>query len=180
MVENKKTISKKKLTLRIGFTAILIPIGVILSYINPFGYFTISGTKIDPFAHLINALSGVLLGLSFSVITASSIAIIRFSVGIGTIHAFHGGIPGAVIVSIVAHYIYKKYPKFVEYAAFFEPLGTVFIGGTITTIIQGFTIGNLLFYWGLFLAASFIGSALGFILLKVIKDSGYSRETFLK
>lgn len=179
MSEEKNATNKNKLTLRIGLTAILIAVGVVLSYINPFGYFTISGTKINPFAHLINAISGVLLGFSFSVIAASSIAIIRYSTSIGSIHAFHGGISGAIIVSILSHFIYKKYPKYVEYAAFFEPFGTVFIGGTITAIIQGLTIGNLLFYWGIFLASSAIGSALGFILLKIIKDSGYSRETFL-
>ena len=82
MSEEKNTTNMRKLTLRIGFTAILIAVGVILSYINPFGYFTISGTKINPFAHLINAISGVLLGISFSVIAASSIAVIRYSTGI--------------------------------------------------------------------------------------------------
>jgi energy coupling factor transporter S component ThiW len=179
MSEEKNTTNMRKLTLRIGFTAILIAVGVILSYINPFGYFTISGTKINPFAHLINAISGVLLGISFSVIAASSIAVIRYSTGIGSIHAFHGGISGAIIVSIISHFLYKKYPRYVEYATFFEPFGTVFIGGTITSIIEGFTIGNLLFYWGIFMASSVIGSSLGFIMLKIIKDSGYSRETFL-
>jgi energy coupling factor transporter S component ThiW len=179
MSEEKKAKSENKLILRIAVTAIFIAVGVVLSYINPFGYFEISGTKINPFAHFINALSGVLLGLTFSVIAALGIAVIRFSFNIGTIHAFHGGISGAVIVSIVSHFLHKKYPKYVDYAAFFEPLGTVFIGGTITTLIEGFTIGNLLFIWGMFMAASVVGSALGFIVLKVIKDTGYSRETFL-
>ncbi|TFG12523.1 MAG: hypothetical protein EU531_10455, partial [Promethearchaeota archaeon] len=104
MSEKINTTNKTKLTLKIGLTAILIGIGVVLSYLNPFGYFTISGTKINPFAHLINAISGVLLGLSFSVIAASSIAVIRYSTNIGSIHAFHGGIPGAVVVSIISYF----------------------------------------------------------------------------
>jgi energy coupling factor transporter S component ThiW len=178
MSEEKTIKFRNKMTLRIVVTAIFIAVGVVLSYINPFAYFTISGTRINPFAHLVNALSGVLLGLLFSLITALGIAIIRFSLNIGSIHAFHGGISGAVIVSAVSYYLYKKYPKYVDYAAFFEPIGTVFIGGTITAIIEGFTIANLLFFWGLFMLSSVVGSALGFIILKIIKDTGYSRETF--
>jgi energy coupling factor transporter S component ThiW len=177
MSEEKKVRYKNKLTLRIVTAAIFIAVGVVLSYINPFAYFTIAGTRINPFAHLINALSGVLLGLTFSVLTALGIAIIRFSLNIGTIHAFHGGISGAVIVSIISYFLHKKYPKYVEYAAFFEPFGTVFIGGTITALIEGFT--TILFFWWLFMLSSVVGSALGFILLKVIKDAGYTRETFI-
>lgn len=179
MSEEKNTTIKNKLTLKVATTAIFIAVGVVLSFLNPFGYFTIFGTKINPFIHLLNALSGVLLGLTFSVITASGLAIIRFSTNIGTINAFHGGISGAVIVSIISHFLYKKYPKYVEYAAFSEPLGTVLIGGTITALIEGFTIGTLLFFWGLFLVASAIGCTLGFIILKILKKSGYTRATFL-
>jgi energy coupling factor transporter S component ThiW len=179
MSEETNFRDKNKLTIKIAVSAIFIAVGVVLSYINPFAYFTISGTKINPFAHLVNGLSGVLLGLTFSFITALGIAVIRFAVNIGSIHAFHGGISGAVIVSLLSHYLNKKYPKYVEYAAFFEPLGTVFIGGTITALIEGFSIGTLLFFWWLFMLSSVVGSTLSFIILKVIKDTGYSRETFL-
>ena len=180
MTEEKKVRYENKLTLKIAVSAIFIAVGVVLSAVNPFAYFEIYGTKINPFAHLINALSGVLLGLTFSVITALGIAIIRFTTNIGSIHAFHGGISGAIVVSIISYYLHKKFPKYVEYAAFFEPFGTVFIGGTITALIEGFTIANLLFFWWLFMLSSVVGSVLGFIALKVVKDTGYSRETFLK
>ena len=80
-------------------------------------------------------ITGVLIGVTFSSITALGIASIRFSAGIGTIHAFHGGVSGAVVVGIVSHILWKKKPKYVEYAAFTEPIGTVFIGGTIGEII---------------------------------------------
>jgi energy coupling factor transporter S component ThiW len=176
--EEKTTRFKNKLVLKITVSAIFIAVGVVLSYLNPFGYFTIAGTRINPFAHLINALTGVLLGLSFSIISALGIAIIRFSTNIGSIHAFHGGISGAIIVGIVSYFLNKKYPKYVEYAAFTEPVGTVFIGGTITALIEGFTLANLLFFWWLFMLSSVVGSALGFIVLKILKDSGFSRKTF--
>ena len=101
MSEEKHIEFKNKMTIRIAVTAILIAVGVVLSYLNPFAYFTIAGTKINPFAHLINVLSGVLLGLLFSIITAFGIAIIRYATAIGSIHAFHGGISGALIVVII-------------------------------------------------------------------------------
>jgi len=166
------------LTLKIAMASIFIAVGITLSYLNPFGYFLLLGTKINPFAHLINVITGVLIGVTFSSITALGIASIRFSTGIGTIHAFHGGVSGAVVVGIVSHILWKKKPKYVEYAAFTEPIGTVFIGGTITALIQGFTLANLLFFWWLFMLSSVVGSALGFIVLKILKRSGYSRDRF--
>ena len=166
------------LTLKIAMAAVFMAVGITLSYLNPFGYFLLFGVKINPFAHLINVITGVLIGVTFSSITALGIASIRFSAGIGTIHAFHGGVSGAVVVGIVSHILWKKKPKYVEYAAFTEPIGTVFIGGTITALIQGFTLANLLFFWWLFMLSSVVGSALGFIVLKILKRSGYSRDRF--
>ncbi len=166
------------LTLKIAMAAIFMAVGITLSYLNPFGYFLLFGTKINPFAHLINVITGVLIGVTFSSITALGIASIRYSAGIGSIHAFHGGISGAVVVGIVSHILWKKKSKYVEYAAFTEPIGTVFIGGTITALIQGFTLEILLYYWVLFMLSSVVGSALGFIVLKILKRSGYSRDRF--
>lgn len=181
--EETRKVPVKKVTLLIGTTAIFIAIGVVLSALNPFGYFELFGTKINPFAHLINALSGVLIGFLFSVVTATGIAIIRYSIGIGTIHAFHGGISGAVVVSLVAYILAKKKPNYVEYAAFTEPLGTVFIGGTIAEIILpiygSFSIGGLVFYWVLFFGSSAVGCVIGFLILKLLKKAGYTRETFI-
>jgi len=182
MSEEKHIEFKNKMTIRIAVTAILIAVGVVLSYLNPFAYFTIAGTKINPFAHLINVLSGVLLGLLFSIVTALGIAIIRFATAIGSIHAFHGGISGALIVGITSYILQKKKPKYAEYAAFVEPLGTVFLGGTIAEIIVPifgiFSMEGVLVYWSLFFLPSIVGCALGFILLKILKDSGYSWENF--
>ena len=182
MSEEKHIEFKNKMTIRIAVSAILIAIGVVLSYLNPFAYLTIAGTKINPFAHLINVLSGVLLGLLFSIVTALGIAIIRFATGIGSIHAFHGGISGALIVGIVSYIIQKKKPKYAEYAAFVEPLGTVFLGGTIAEIVipiyGTFSMGGVIVYWSLFSLPSIVGCTLGFILLKILKDSGFSWENF--
>ena len=183
VTEEERKVRLKKFTLQIGLTAIFIALGVVLSVLNPFGYFELFGTKINPFAHLMNTLSGVLIGLIFSLTTALGIAIIRFSVGIGTIHAFHGGISGALVVSIVSYILAKKKPEYVEYAAFSEPLGTVFIGGTIAEIILpfygSFSFGGLILYWSLFFGSSAVGCIIGFLLLKLLKKTGYTRESFM-
>jgi len=171
-----KKISNKK----IAMVAIFIALGLILSYINPFAYFPIFGTKINPFAHIVNSITGVLIGLTFSCITALGIAILRFSFTIGTIHAFHGGISGAFVVGLVALLLKNKKPNYRNYAALFEPIGTIFIGGTIAYIIAplGSIIEGLSFYWILFAMSSIPGSIIGFIILGILKTSGITWENF--
>ena len=181
-ISESEEISRKQLILnkKIAAAGIFIAVGVFLSAINPFGYFTIFGTKINPFAHLINAITGVLIGLVSSCITALGIAMLRFSTGIGTIHAFHGGISGAVIVGLIAHLLRKKFPRYVEFAAFFEPLGTIFIGGTIGHLISGniLVIESLLTFWGLFALSCIPCSILGYIILMALKPAKISWEDF--
>lgn len=170
-----------RLTLKVAMTAIFIGLGVVLSYLNPFGYILIFGTKINPFAHLINAITGVLIGVTFSCTTALGIAIIRFSTGIGTIHAFHGGISGALIVGIISYFLRKRKPKYTNLAALFEPIGTVFIGGTIGYLIVPLgdsIIEGLLTYWWLFFLSSITGSVIGFAILIFLNKIGYSWEIF--
>jgi len=154
---------------RIATSGILVVVGLVLSYLNPFGYFTIFGTKINPFAHFINTITGVLIGLILSCVTAFAIAILRFSLSIGSIHAFHGGISGAFVVGIVTHFLRKKAPNHVELAAFTEPLGTIFIGGTIGHLIApigGISMVESLFtYWGLFALSCILGAIMGYIVL---------------
>lgn len=177
-----KEISHKQFILnkKIAMAGIFIAVGTFLSAINPFGYFFIFGTKINPFAHLINALTGVLIGLTFSCITALGIAILRFSTNIGSIHAFHGGIAGALVVGTVSYFLRKRFPKSVEIAALFEPLGTIFIGGTIGHLISGniFVIESLFTFWGLFALSCIPGSIMGFIILMSLRPANITWEDF--
>ncbi len=171
----KSSIKSVFITKKIATAAIFIGLGLVLSLLNPFAYYPILGVKINPFVHMINAITGVLLGTTFSCITALGIAIFRFSLGLGTIHAFHGGISGAMIVGISAYYLRKKESNHVELAALTEPLGTVFIGGTIAQLIAPIGgIEGLFFYWSLFAASCVPGSILGFLILKVLKRAGIS------
>jgi energy coupling factor transporter S component ThiW len=175
----EKIVFKSILSKKVATAGIFIAVGLVLSYLNPFAYFAIFGTKINPFAHFINAITGVLIGLTFSCIVALGIAILRFSLGLGTIHAFHGGISGAVVVGLTAYYLRKKSPKNVELAALTEPIGTVCIGGTIAYFLV--PIGGLegiLIYWGLFAASSIPGCIAGYLILKVLRRAGINWEDF--
>ena len=82
------------------------------------------------------------MGPFYAVLTALAIAIIRFSLGIGSLYAFPGGISGAIVVGLIAELISKKNDKFRVHAALFEPVGTIFIGGTISS------------YWSISLSAT--------------------------
>jgi energy coupling factor transporter S component ThiW len=179
---NEKQAFQKSLTRKIASAAIFAGVGVILGHLNPFAFIPIIGAKIFPFAHFINAITGVLIGFAFSTITALTIAIIRFSLALGTIHAFHGHLSGAVIVSITAYFLWKYKPKYVDLAALAEPLGTTFIAGTIAefiTPVRGIvSIEGLLFFWGLFGGSSLTGCVLGYLTLKILRKTGITRDEF--
>lgn len=172
----EKTPLHTNISKRVATAAIFIGVGLVLSIFNPFAFIQLlGGPKIFPMAHFINAITGVLIGISFACTTSFGIAIFRYPLGIGTIHAFHGGIAGAFVVGVVARILRKKKPKYVEYAALTEPIGTVFIAATISNFI---TPVNLFYWWGLFAAASIPGCILGFIMLKILKRQGISWKNY--
>jgi len=175
----KESVIQSNLTKRVATAGIFIAVGIVLSFLNPFAYFTIFGTKINPFVHFINAITGVLIGTSFGCVAALGIAILRFAFGIGTIHAFHGGISGAFVVGISAYLLRKRYPKHVEIAALTEPIGTVFIGGTIAYLIVPLGgIEGLFIYWVLFAMSSIPGCILGYLMLRILRRAGITWEDY--
>ncbi|MFX0103989.1 MAG: energy coupling factor transporter S component ThiW [Candidatus Hodarchaeota archaeon] len=182
--KEEKRVFQNTLTRKIATAAIFVGVGIILGHINPFAFIPIIGAKIFPFAHFINAITGVLIGLAFSTTTALGIAIVRFSLALGTIHAFHGHISGAIIVSITAYFLWKNKPKYIDLAALTEPFGTIFIAGTIAemiTPVQGIvSIEGLLFFWGLFGVSSVTGCVLGYLTLKILRRTGITREDFIQ
>jgi energy coupling factor transporter S component ThiW len=165
------------LALRVSMTAILTALGVVLSFFNPLGYIPLGGFLINPFAHLINAIAGVFLGPLWAIISASFIAIIRYSAGIGTIFAFPGGIPGAMVVGIVAVIFSAiKKGKYRIYAAFCEVIGTVGIGAVISYAFMG--IPSSIFLWVGWSISSILGSSIGFLILWILEKRNISFENF--
>lgn len=156
---------EKSILRKIILTGLFAAIAVILSGI----YFPFGPTKCFPFQHAVNAVCGVLLGPWYAALSAMISGIIRNMLGTGTIFAFPGGIPGALVVGIV-HRFWSK-----DYAAFAEPLGTGLIGAFISAYLVAPWIGKsvpFLAFQMAFLASSIPGSILGFLALRILRKTG--------
>ncbi|MEM2906402.1 MAG: energy coupling factor transporter S component ThiW [Candidatus Bathyarchaeia archaeon] len=144
----------------------LIALTVVLSPV----YFPVGTTKCYPFQHMVNAIAGILLGPWVAAFMAIVTGTIRNMLGLGTVYAFPGGIPGGLVVGLVRRYLVKK-----DYAALTEPLGTVVVGATLSAFIVAPLQGHALtwaFFWAAFGASSIPGSALGFLILRIMRRRG--------
>ncbi|MGQ9543173.1 MAG: energy coupling factor transporter S component ThiW [Candidatus Bathyarchaeia archaeon] len=159
-----------KLSQRVASTAVLAATAIILSPIS----FPIGPTKVYPAQHMINGVGGVLLGPWYAALIALIAAIVRNALGTGTIFAFPGGIPGALIVGFVHRYIWRR-----DCAALTEPLGTG-LGAVISALlvgplaIQSGWIKSMLTLEAFliaFLISSIPGSIIGLIILIMLRKS---------
>ena len=180
-----KSESVRKLTLASVFTAL----GVIIA---PLLWFPFLTTKAFPGQHMINAITGVLLGPFWAATVAFFIGIIRNFFGTGTVYAFPGGIPGGMVVGVF-YWLFKKILKSEKEAlisALFEPLGTVLIGATLSLFIFAPFIGDvrllsqlekghliaLFMLWGGWTLSSISGSIFGFFILLILDRMKINRE----
>ncbi len=184
---NEKAIQTKKLALISIFSALAVAIA-------PFAYFIFLGTKAYPTQHAVNALLGVLVGPFWAATAAIIVGIIRNGLGIGSIYAFPGGIPGGLVVGAV-YWLLKRLKlgkKTRLTSAVAEPIGTVLIGVTLSLYLIGpwlqtAEILELLSEEGVLLAylafgagwavSSVSGSILGFSVLLILNRMGINRET---
>ncbi len=163
-------------TLTLTLAATLTAIGVALS---PFVSFLFLGTRATPIQHFVNALAGVLIGPWWAAIVAIFIGLIRNALGVGTIFAFPGGIPGALAVGL-AYSFTKRFQNRLSHfaAALFEPIGTVFVGATVSLLVIAPLVGfkpllasieqfgvtvALLTLWGGWALNSVSGCVLGYL-----------------
>ncbi len=182
-----ETVYIKKLALIIVFSAL----GVVLS---TFTWFVVFGTKANPTQHMINAILGVLVGPFWAAVAAILVGTIRNTLGIGTLYAFPGGIPGGLVVG-ATYWLFKRF-KLSERvrlaSALTEPIGTLLVGAPIGLFLfaswlateslqnlmaqQGPLLAFLIFAAGWALSC-IPGSIIGFIILLILKRIGISRET---
>lgn len=170
---------------RLALSATFVALGVILSYLSV----PIGPAKVFPFQHVINVVTGVLLGPWYAVLTAFGISVIRDALGTGTLLAFPGSMFGALVVGYA--YRWLRRPE----AGLLEPVGTVLIGGLVGyALIAGLDAPATLFgfiranppssqpYLGIFagalaIVASFAvssipGSILGYLALLALRRAG--------
>lgn len=177
---------------KIGLLSIFSALGVIIA---PFLWFPFLGTKAYPGQHMINSILGVLLGPLWAMAAAVIIGVIRNALGIGTIYAFPGGIPGGLVVGAV-HWILRRLRRgrLPLISALFEPIGTVLIGATLSLFLVAPWIGDprllsqlekgpitaLILLWSGWALSSISGSLLGFIILLALDRIGIKRETLFR
>jgi energy coupling factor transporter S component ThiW len=156
-------------TTRITLTAVLVALTVVLSPL----YIPLGTTKCFPAQHMMNAVAGVLLGPWYAGVMALGTGVIRNLLGLGTLYAFPGGIPGALVVGLLYRYVRRA-----DVAGLAEPLGTVVIGATLSALVlapgQGHALA-LSFFWVAFAASSIPGSVLGYVVLKAMRRLGVAR-----
>ena len=156
-------------TKKIAVAAVLTGLTVALSTF----YIPLGTTKCFPAQHMMNGIAGVLLGPWYAVLMATATGTIRNILGLGTLYAFPGGIPGALVVGLVHRYFLKN-----DVAALSEPIGTVAVGATLSAILfapmQGHSL-TMYFFWVAFAVSSIPGAFLGYLVLKALRRLGIDR-----
>lgn len=185
---------KAGLSRKVALTATFSALGVVLA---PFFWFPFLGTKAYPGQHLINSLAGVTLGPWWAALVAVIIGLVRNALGLGTIFAFPGGVPGAIVVGLAYRLTSRTRTRRLKYvAALFEPIGTVLVGGTVSLfLVAPWAAGYLkpaqdllmrmqelgaftalLTLWSGWAISSFMGSIIGFVTLLALERFGVLSE----
>jgi len=172
MVESK---ALRKLVLSALLSALALAI-------SPVAWFQWGPTKAFPGQHMVNVLAGVIIGPFWASLCAIIVGTIRIMLGLGTVFAYPGGIPGGLMVGLLYSFLKKKAGKrkTILLASLGEPVGTVLIGGTVSWYVVDPLLGStmqakfgtlLLFYFGWALS-SLSGWAIGLILVLTLDRTG--------
>lgn len=156
---------------RLVLSALFAALPVVFSFIP--GAIPVAGAKVLPWQHMVNAIAGVLVGPWYAALSAAVAAVLRNSLGVGTLLAFPGGIPGALVVGFAYRYWRR------EWVGLLEPLGTGPVGATIgSLLVAPALMGKAIPLAALlpaFLASAVPGAVLGVIVLKVLQRVGAIR-----
>ena len=147
---------------KIVLAALFAAMAVLLSGIH----FPVGPIKAFPFQHMVNIVAGVMIGPWYAAIAALIAGIIRNAIGTGTLFAFPGGIPGAIVVGLVFRWVRR------DWAALTEPVGTGLIGVPLTVFLLGPILGKQFAFallFPAFMMSSVPGSIIGYVLLKALR-----------
>ncbi len=152
------------MTRKLVLTAVFAAVPVVLSFVP--GSIPVAGAKLLPWQHMTNAVAGVVLGPWYAALAATLAAVLRNLFGVGTLLAFPGGIPGAIVVGLA----YRTWRH--SWAGLLEPLGTGPVGATLGSLLvaplfmgKAIPLATLL---PLFLASSVPGAVLGWLVLQAL------------
>ncbi len=157
-------------TRRLILAAFFAALPVALSFFP--GSFPVAGAKVLPWQHMTNVIAGATLGPWYAALAALVAAILRNALGVGTLLAFPGSIPGALVVGF-AYRIWRR-----EWVGLLEPIGTGPIGATLGALIVAPALMGksipLVTLQSAFLASSIPGTIVGYIVLKALHRLGVS------
>lgn len=146
--------------------AMLAAIGFSLSSFS----FPIGASKCFPIQHLINVVSGVILGPAYSVLVAFCISVLRNLAGTGSLLAFPGSMVGAFLCGMLYQYT-KKLP--LAYVG--EVVGTAVLGGMLCYPVATMVMGKeaALFTYVIPFGVSTVGgTCIAAVLLAALYRSG--------
>lgn len=166
--KNKKEREIKMLDIkRLALAAIFSAVSIIGSLYH----FPIFGSKCAPVQHMVNILSAVFLGPYYALASAFCTSVIRNLLGIGTLLAFPGSMPGAFLAGM----LYQRTRK-LSFAYLGEIFGTAFIGAILSYPIACFIIGNenaAIFTFVIpFLISSGGGTVIALLITKTMERTG--------
>ncbi len=151
---------------KLAVAALFVAIAVALSSFS----IPVGAARAFPIQHMINILSAVMLGPIYGVLVAFVTAIIRVSIGTGTLLAF----PGSMIGALLAALLYRKSESL--YAAFLgEVIGTGIFGALAAYPVAALLMSReaALFAFIIpFSISSLVGAGLGLMGVSILKKKG--------
>jgi energy coupling factor transporter S component ThiW len=153
---------------RLVLTAVFAALPVVLSFVP--GAIPAAGARLLPWQHMTNAIAGVLVGPWYAALAATIASVLRNYLGVGTLLAFPGSIPGALVVGF-AHMVWRR-----PWVGLLEPVGTGLVGATVGSVLvapalmgKAIPLATLL---PAFLASSIPGAILGVLVLRALTRAG--------
>lgn len=156
----------------LAYVVVFTGLGLALAPVS----FPVGPTRAFPGQHFVNGLAGVLIG-PWALLVALLISTIRLMLGLGTVFAYPGSLPGALAVALAAYFLRRR--GLHAYAPLAEPLGTLGLGLPLSAYVvapalglgQRFAAGLIPIFAG-WAASTAIGSVAAFLVASALRKLG--------